>query len=206
MALLSDLRRCAPAGGRRVGLLGGSFNPAHEGHLHVSRLAIARLRLDAVWWLVSPQNPLKAAAGMAPFAARLDGARQMARDPRILVSDIEARSGTRYTVDTLRLLVSAFPRRRFVWLMGADNLVQLPQWREWRTIPRLLPIAVFDRAPYSTRALAGEAARTFKRSRLATRDARKLADRNPPAWIFFHTPLHKASATRIRAEYGVLPR
>ena len=130
----------------------------------------------------------------------------MARDPRILVSDIEARAGTRYTVDTLRLLVRAWPERRFVWLMGADNLVQLPQWREWRAIPHLLPIAVFDRAPYSTAALAGVAARTFERSRLAIRDARTLADRNPPAWIFFHSPLHRASATRIRAANEPAPR
>jgi len=206
MTLLSDIRRAAPSGARRVGLLGGSFNPAHEGHLHVSRLAIARLGLDAVWWLVSPQNPLKGAAGMAPLADRLADARRLAHDPRIAVSDVETRTGTRYTADTLRLLVAAFPRRRFVWLMGADNLVQLPQWRDWRAIPRLVPIAVFDRAPYSTRALAGVAARTFAGSRLATRDAPTLADRNPPAWIFFHTPLHKASATRIRADVGSAPR
>jgi len=206
MVLLTDIRRGVPAGGRRVGLLGGSFNPAHDGHLHVSRMAIRRLGLDAVWWLVSPQNPLKGATGMAPLAARLEAARRMARDPGVVVTDIEARTGTRYTVDTLRLLLDAFPRRRFVWLMGADNLVQLPQWRDWRAIPRLVPIAIFDRAPYSTGALAGAAARTFERSRLATRDATKLADSNPPAWIFFHTPLHRASATQIRAGYGSAPR
>lgn len=206
MTLLTELRRGLPAGGRRVGLLGGSFNPAHEGHLHVSRLAMARLGLDAVWWLVSPQNPLKGKDGMESFDARLEGARRVVRDRRIFISDIEARIGTRYTADTLRLMVDAFPGRRFVWLMGADNLVQLPQWRDWRAIPRLVPIAIFDRAPYATGALAGEAARTFARSRLAARDAPTLVDRNPPAWIFFHTPLHKASATRIRAETGSVPR
>ncbi len=206
MTLLTELRRGLPAGGTRVGLLGGSFNPAHEGHLHVSRMALARLGLDAVWWLVSPQNPLKGAEGMAPHAARMEGARRVASDRRIFVSDFETRTGTRYTADTLRLMVAAFPRRRFVWLMGADNLVQLPQWRDWRAIPRLLPIAIFDRAPYSTGALAGEAARTFARSRLAARDALTLVDRNPPAWIFFHTPLHKASATRIRVESVATPR
>jgi len=198
--VLTDLRRGLPAGGRRVGLLGGSFNPAHAGHLHVSRLAIARLGLDAVWWLVSPQNPLKGEDGMAPLGARMADARRVARDPRIVVSDIEARTGTTYTADTLRLMARAFPRRRFVWLMGADNLVQLPQWRAWRSIPHLVPIAIFDRAPYSTGALAGMAARTFARSRRAARDAATLVDRNPPAWIFFHTPLHEASATRLRAE------
>ncbi len=200
MALLSEIRRAMPAGGRRVGLLGGSFNPAHEGHLHISRQAIRRLGLDAVWWLVSPRNPLKGAAGMAPLDARMQAAGRMARDPRVFVSDIETRTGTRYTVDTLRLLVNAAPKHRFVWLMGADNLVQLPQWRRWRVLPCLVPIAIFDRAPYSTGALAGKAARTFARSRLATRDALTLVDRTPPAWIFFHTPLHKASATQLRAE------
>ncbi|MEE8333614.1 MAG: nicotinic acid mononucleotide adenylyltransferase, partial [Alphaproteobacteria bacterium] len=139
MTLLTDIRRGLPAGGRRVGLLGGSFNPAHEGHLHVSRLAIARLGLDAVWWLVSPQNPLKGEDGMAPRATRMAGARRAARDPRIFVSDIEARTGTRYTADILRLMINAFPRRRFVWLMGADNMVQLPLWRDWRAIPHLVP-------------------------------------------------------------------
>ncbi len=206
MTLLTDLRRGLPAGGRRVGLLGGSFNPAHAGHLHVSRMALRRLGLDAVWWLVSPQNPLKGEDGMAPYAARMAGARRAARDPRIFVSDLETRTGTRYTADTLALMVAAFPKRRFVWLMGADNLVQLPRWRDWRTIPRLVPIAIFDRAPYSTQALAGEAARTFARNRLAARDAPTLVDRNPPAWIFFHTPLHEASATRIRAASGSTPR
>jgi len=206
MTLLTDLRRGLPAGGRRVGLLGGSFNPAHAGHLHVSRMALRRLGLDAVWWLVSPQNPLKGEDGMAPYAARMAGARRAARDPRIFVSDLETRTGTRYTADTLALMVAAFPKRRFVWLMGADNLVQLPRWRDWRTIPRLVPIAIFDRAPYSTKALAGEAARTFARNRLAARDAPTLVDRNPPAWIFFHTPLHEASATRIRAASGSTPR
>lgn len=195
----ADIRRGHPAGPRRIGLLGGSFNPAHEGHLHVSRHAIRLLGLDAVWWLVAPQNPLKAADGMAPLASRLAAARDRARDPRIAVTDIELRMGTRYTVDTIAGLKRCFSDRHFVWLMGADNLRDFHRWRQWRRLFTLVPIAVFDRAPYSVSALAGKAANVFASSRLATRDARTLADRTPPAWIFFHTPQHPASATEIRA-------
>lgn len=188
--------------GRRIGLLGGSFNPAHEGHLHVSRQAMMRLDLDRIWWLVAPQNPLKSASGTAPLEERLAGARRTARDRRILVTDIERRLETRYTIDTLRELLRCFPERRFVWIMGADNLLQLPRWREWRAMMASIPVAVFDRAPYSIGALAGEAAQKYARSRIASNIARTLADQTPPAWTFFHTPLHPATATRIRARQG----
>src|SRR5690606_5075616 len=141
----------------------------------ISRHAIKLLGLDAVWWLVSPQNPLKATEGMAPFDSRLAAARGRARDPRIAVTDIELRMGTRYTVDTIAELKRCFPDRRFVWLMGADNLQEFPRWRHWRRLFALVPIAVFDRAPYSVSALAGKAANVFASSRLATRDARTLA-------------------------------
>lgn len=181
-----------------MGLLGGSFNPAHDGHRHVSLIALKALALDEVWWLVSPRNPLKPAAGMAPLERRLAEARVVARHPRIRVTDIEARLGTRYTVDGLRALKTRFPRHAFVWLMGADNLAEIPRWRDWETIFALVPIAVIDRPTYSYKALAGRAARRFGRARLAARDARALASRRPPAWIFLRARLHPASATAIR--------
>ncbi|MFZ5726849.1 MAG: nicotinate-nucleotide adenylyltransferase, partial [Pseudomonadota bacterium] len=125
-----------------TGLLGGSFNPAHGGHRAISRNAINALGLDELWWLVSPGNPLKAKAGMAPLPARLASARRMARRSPIRATAIEAELGTRYTVDTLKKLIRRYPNRRFIWIMGADNLVQLPRWRDWRDIARLMPIAV----------------------------------------------------------------
>lgn len=182
----------------RIGLLGGSFNPAHEGHLYVSREALRRLGLDQVWWLVSPQNPLKPAADMASFATRLAGARALARDRRIRVSDLESRLGTRYTVDTIRALRRRRCRIRLVWLIGADNLEQLPRWRHWQSLFRLVPIAVFARDPYSLRVLSGAAARRYARHRVAERAARTLADRRPPAWVFLHVREHPASASAIR--------
>ncbi|MBM3560472.1 MAG: nicotinate-nicotinamide nucleotide adenylyltransferase, partial [Alphaproteobacteria bacterium] len=134
--------------GLRVGLLGGSFNPAHDGHRYVSTEALRRLGLDEVWWLVSPQNPLKPAAGMAPLAERLAGARAVARHPRIRITALEARLGTTWTIDTIVALGRRFPGTRFVWLMGADNLVQIPRWRDWSSIFNRIAIAVIARAPY----------------------------------------------------------
>jgi nicotinate-nucleotide adenylyltransferase len=203
------LRRLAPPirrrGTRRIGLLGGSFNPAHDGHRHVSLLALHRLELDEVWWLVSPQNPLKPIAGMAPFAGRLAEARRVANHPRIHVTDIEADLGTAYTADTLPKLLRRFPGVRFVWLMGADNLVQIDRWRDWRTIFGTLAIAVFDRPHYSLRALACKAARRFRRARLKESQAGALADVPPPAWVFLRTRLNATSATAIRARRGAKP-
>lgn len=183
----------------RIGLLGGSFNPAHAGHRHVSLEALKRLGLDEVWWLVSPQNPLKPVAGMAPFRTRLAQAAALARHPRIRVTGIEARLGTRFTADTLESLARRFPAARFVWLMGADNLIQLPRWERWTTILRTVPVAILARSPYSQRAFAGKAARRFAEARLAARQAGILAEAEPPAWVFLHTRLHPASATSIRA-------
>ena len=193
-------------GVRRVGLLGGSFNPAHDGHRHVSLLALKRLGLDAVWWLVSPQNPLKPESGMAPLADRLARARAVARHPRIRPTDIETRLGTRYTVDTVRALRRRWPHIRFVWLIGADNLLQLPRWHRWDMLFRLVPIAVFARHPYSLRALSGSAARRFATSRLPERVVRTLAGREPPAWAFLHIRVHPASATAIREARGKAAR
>ncbi|MBV9828855.1 MAG: nicotinate-nucleotide adenylyltransferase [Alphaproteobacteria bacterium] len=186
--------------GRRIGLLGGSFNPAHGGHLHISRMALTCLDLDEVWWLVSPQNPLKPAKGMAPFAERLmQAAVVAATDRRIRVSDIETRLGTSYTADTLAALCRHFSRARFVWLMGGDNLRQFPHWKRWQSIFRTIPIAVFDRPSTARTALAGAAAQRFGRERVATSVARGLATMEPPAWAFFPTRLDPRSATAIRA-------
>lgn len=183
----------------RVGLLGGSFNPAHAGHRHIAELALKRLRLDEVWFLVSPGNPLKNGADMAPLARRLDSARAQATGLRMRAVAIEAALGTRFTADTLTALIRRFPRIRFVWLMGADNLRQLPDWERWSSIFHTVPIAIFARPSYSINALAGKAAHRFSTARLRSRDtAAQLALRNPPAWVFMHTPLHPASATSIR--------
>jgi nicotinate-nucleotide adenylyltransferase len=183
---------------RRVGLLGGSFNPAHDGHRAVSLWALSRLGLDEVWWLVSPQNPLKPTAGMASMAQRLAYATQTADHPRLRVTGIEATLGTQYTADSLAALHRRFPKTGFLWLMGADNLAQMPRWDRWERIFRSVPVAVFDRSPYSYQALAGKAARRFARFRSHGRRATLLATREAPAWAFLHQRRHPASATAIR--------
>jgi nicotinate-nucleotide adenylyltransferase len=192
---------------RRIGLLGGSFNPAHGGHRHVAEAALRALRLDAVWLLVSPGNPLKPRAGMAPFACRLASAWRIADGRRIVATDWEARNGTRYTVDTLAALHRHFPRARFVLLLGADNLAQLPHWRRWTVLARRTPIAVLPRPGWTRRALAGQAARRLARHRrrpgallaLAERAARDggAGGRHAP-WAFVPAAENRASATAIR--------
>lgn len=184
---------------RRIGLLGGSFNPAHAGHRYISEQALKRLALHEVWWMVSPQNPLKPSAGMAPFAERMAQAAAVADHPRIRVTDIEHRLGTVYTADTLKALLPRFPQCRFVWLMGADNLDQIWEWKDWQTIFNRIPIAVFARPPYSPHILSGKAAKRFASRRIAETRARHLADMQAPAWVFFHNRPHTGSATRIRA-------
>jgi nicotinate-nucleotide adenylyltransferase len=187
--------------GRRIGLLGGSFNPAHAGHRHISLQALKALGLQEIWWLVSPQNPLKPRAGMAPFAERMKNARAAAGGhPRIKVTNLESRLGTRFTADTVAALRRHYPRDRFVWLMGADNLAQIPAWQDWTRIFTELSIAVFDRPSYSFKALSGKAARRYARYRVAPGRAKRLVGRKPPAWAFLYIPLHRASATAIRAE------
>ena len=184
---------------RRIGLLGGSFNPAHDGHRHISLEALKRLDLDEVWWLVSPQNPLKARRGMASFERRLAAAAAVARHPRIAVVDIEARLGTRYTVDTLAALAKRLPHVHFVWLMGADILVELRRWKRWPEIFLRTPVAVLARPTYCQRALAEVAAQRFRRYRVAPGQARNLATMPTPAWTFLPVRLDESSATAIRA-------
>jgi len=184
--------------GQRIGLLGGSFNPAHAGHLHISLQALRRLNLDEVLWLVSPQNPLKPTDGMRPQAERLASAKEMSKGHRIQATDIETRMGTRYTVDTLCALKERYPNVKFVWLMGADNLFQIRRWHNWRMIFRMLPVAIFARPKYSGRAKTSKAARRFARFQVSENRATSLADKRPPAWVFFNTRLDTTSATRIR--------
>ncbi len=172
--------------GQRVGLLGGSFNPAHEGHLHISKVAMARLGLNRVLWLVSPQNPLKSEMGMAPLAARLMSARAMARHPAIIVTTIEQALGTRFTIDTLLALKQSAPRTRFVWLMGSDNVAALPRWRRWREIAGIMPTLVIARPGSEISARFAEAAQ-----KLGADPATRLS--------FAEARLHPASATSIRA-------
>jgi nicotinate-nucleotide adenylyltransferase len=181
----------------RVGLLGGSFNPAHEGHRHVAELALRRLRLDQVWLLVSPGNPLKPTAGMAPFADRLAGAARIGDGRRVVASGIEATLQTRYTVDTMRELVRRFPAVQFVWIMGADILEQLPRWRRWTDIVRRLAFVVLPLPSYSHRALAGQAAHRLRAGRRPAREAPLLPGAEP-GWVFLPGRQTAVSATAIR--------
>ncbi|MEE8352573.1 MAG: nicotinate-nucleotide adenylyltransferase [Rhodospirillales bacterium] len=183
----------------RVGILGGSFNPAHTGHLHISRLALKLLKLDEIWWLVSPQNPLKPAKGMANLEQRLKSARAVARGRQFRVTGMEQELGTQYTADTLKALKSRFSKTKFVWVMGADNLIDIARWNDWVEIFGTVPVAVFGRPAYSFRALFSRAARRFARNRLNESRAALLVDKKPPAWVFLHIPLSTVSATRIRA-------
>lgn len=181
-----------------TGLLGGSFNPAHGGHRAISLNAIGALDLDELWWLVSPGNPLKPAAGMAPLPARLASARRMARRAPIRATAIEAELGTRYTIDTLKKLVRRYPDRQFIWIMGADNLVQLPRWRDWRGIARLMPIAVIARPGYNDRAHARRAMGWLRRFVRPADQKTHWTDWRPPALVFLRFSPDVRSATAIR--------
>jgi len=185
--------------GMRVGLLGGSFNPPHLAHRAISLFAIKRLRLDRVWWLVTPGNPLKNTRGLAPLAARVVAARALAEDPRIDVTDVEARIGTRYTYQTVSYLVRRCPQVRFVWIMGADNLRSFHRWQRWRDIANLVPIAVVDRLGPSLYASAGIAGQALAYARLPETAARALPERKPPAWIYLHGLKSPLSSTALRA-------
>jgi len=182
-----------------TGLLGGSFNPAHRGHVHVSREAIRRLGLDEIWWLVSPGNPLKPKAGMAPLAARFASALEMARGKRIRPTAIEGELGTIYTVDTLAALARRFPKRRFIWLMGADNLAQFHCWRDWRRIAAMVPIAVVARPGYDAQALAAPAMGWLRRYVRPADQARHWTMWSLPSLVLVRIPPDPTSATALRA-------
>ncbi|PQM28285.1 nicotinate-nucleotide adenylyltransferase [Sphingopyxis lindanitolerans] len=181
-----------------TGLLGGSFNPAHGGHRAISLHAIDALGLDELWWLVSPGNPLKPAKGMAPLAARLASAQRMARRSPIRATGIEAELGTRYTIDTLKKLVRRYPDHQFIWIMGADNLAQLPQWRDWRGIARLMPIAVIARPGYNGRAHGAKAMGWLRRFVRPADQKRHWTDWRPPALVFLRFSPDVRSATALR--------
>jgi len=182
----------------RIGLLGGSFNPAHGGHRAISRFAMEALGLDEVWWLVSPGNPLKPARGMAPLPARLASARRIARRAPIRATAIERELGARYTVDTLRALTRRYPRNRFIWLMGADNLAQFSQWRDWRGIARQMPIAVIARPGYDDDAHASAAMSWLRRFVRSPRQAKGWTNWRPPALVLLRFRPDPRSATLLR--------
>jgi len=185
------------APGQVVGLFGGSFDPPHPGHLHLSCEALKRLGLDQLWWLVSPGNPLKRHPP-APLALRLADARAMAGHPRITITDIEARLGTRATADTLAALQRRYPGVRFVWVMGADNLAGLHRWGKWQEIMARVPVAVFARPGQRMAALTARAAQQYAAHRLPERAARVLGRAGPPAWIYLDMPMRGESSTALR--------
>jgi len=188
--------------GMRIGLLGGSFNPPHIAHRAISLFAIKRLKLDRVWWLVTPGNPLKDNGALHELDERAQAARQMASDPRIDVSCLESVIGTRYTVETIAYLRRRAGGLRFVWIMGADNLAQFHRWENWRRIASEVPIAVIDRPPQSFRALAAPAAQALARYRLPENQAARLADQRAPAWVFLTGMKLNLSSTGLRNPDG----
>ena len=183
----------------RIGLFGGTFDPPHEAHLAASLLAMKRLQLDRMWWLVTPGNPLKDTRGLQPLEKRIAAARALANHPRIDVTGLEAVINTRYTYDTIEYLVRRCPGVRFVWVMGADNLRSFYRWQNWRGIANLLPLAVVDRMGSSLYATGGRAAQALSRYRLPERAASGLADRDPPAWLYLHGLKSPLSSTALRA-------
>ena len=190
--------------GMRVGLFGGSFNPAHNGHAHVAETALTRLRLDRVIWLVSPQNPLKNAADSASLEARMASARAQARGPRMIVSDVESRAGSHYTIDILRILKARYRGVKFVWIMGGDNLNSLHSWRGWVNIMREMPVAVIARpGGAQLKSRSSPAVRRFAFARLSSREAPRLADHAPPAWLYLRAPLNFTSSTALRTRFKV---
>lgn len=183
---------------QRIGLLGGSFNPPHEGHLLISRIARQRLQLNQVWWLITPGNPLKSHDELANLGQRIKAAQTMVNAPWLVVTPFETRLRTAYTAATLRYLKLRYPRTHFVWLMGADNLSSFHRWQDWRGIARTIPLAVVNRPNFSLKALSASAAHTLARYRVADAQIRALATRKPPAWAFLTGPLSAISSTEIR--------
>ncbi|MFD1199785.1 nicotinate-nucleotide adenylyltransferase [Brucella gallinifaecis] len=186
--------------GMTVGLFGGSFNPPHGGHALVAEIAIRRLKLDQLWWMVTPGNPLKDKRELAPLAERLQLSEQVANDPRIKVTALEAAFNTRYTADILALIRKSNPGVHFVWVMGADNLASFHHWQRWREIAQNFPIAVIDRPGSTLAYLSSRMAQTFSDSRLDEHSASILARRQPPAWTFIHGPRSSLSSTALRQQ------
>ncbi len=188
------------APGMRIGLFGGTFDPPHAAHRAACLIAMNRLDLDRVWWMVTPGNPLKDTRGLAPLSERLSAAKSLARHPRIDVTGFEADIGIRYTYDTLSYLRRHCPGVRFVWIMGADNLRSFHRWQKWRAIADMLPIAVVDRLGPSLYATASAAGQALGRARIPEAAARSLPDRKPPAWVYLHGLKSPLSSTALRAK------
>ncbi len=188
-----------PSGaGQRIGLYGGSFNPAHEGHRHVSLIALIRLRLDVVWWLVTPGNPLKETGALPPLAERMAAAARVARHPRLVVSGVEADLGTRYSADLVRQLRARLADRRFVWIMGSDNLADFHRWDRWPAIAGTIPIAVVNRPGWLVAPLNAPMAQALRDWRVPETAAIRLADYRAPAWIHLTAPRTSAASTTLR--------
>ena len=191
------------ARGQSIGLLGGSFDPPHAGHVHITREAMKRFGLDQVWWLVSPGNPLKS-RGPAKLGRRLLAARALMQHPRVYVSDFETQAGTRYTAQTIARLQEVVPQARFVWLMGADNLAQFHLWKDWQEIMARLPVGVLARPGDRIEARTAKAAQVFRSARLHPRENRLLSRAEAPAWGFANVPMRAISSTELRKK-GVWP-
>lgn len=185
--------------GQRIGLLGGSFNPAHAAHRQISLIALRRLRLDAVWWLVTPGNPLKHQKGLPEVAQRMAQARHLAHHPKIHVTALESHLATRFTIDSLQKLLPRCPDVHFVWLMGSDNLAQFHRWKQWRDIAACVPMAVIDRPGSTLKSTHSRAALCFGKQRLREMAAPGLALRKAPVWIFLHDRRSALSSTALRA-------
>lgn len=191
--------------GQNIGLLGGSFDPAHAGHVHITEAALVRFGLDRIWWLISPGNPLKE-RGPAALDMRMVAARRIMQHPRVTVTDIEARIGTRHTAETLRWLTRRCPQVRFVWLMGADNLAQFHHWQDWQDIMEMVPVGVLARPGKQMAALQSRAGRIYRGARLSSGASRLLGQAETPAWCYVTLPLSPLSSTRIRAAGGWVAR
>jgi len=196
--MLSSIKGSTQLSGLRIGLMGGSFNPPHEGHVHVSEVALRRFRLDQIWWLVSPQNPLKSTAEMASLIERIAQCRALVRNPHIKVRNIEYRLGTTYSIETIRALQTRFRRASFCWIMGADNLLEFHKWNAWSAIMERIPVAVVARPGYHLRAGLSKTATRFHSDRLDPADAPLLVTRKAPAWTMVLDKLHPLSSTSIR--------
>lgn len=191
--------------GMAIGLFGGSFNPPHDGHVHASLLALKRARLDRVWWMVTPGNPLKDSGELESLENRIERCRALARHPHIDVTAFEAAFGTRYTEDTLSRLKRVRPRLDFVWIMGADNLASFHRWQNWRRIAKLMPIIVVDRPGSTLSFLNAPAAIALSRHRIDEEDSGLVSRMKPPAWVFLHGPRSSLSSTAIRERNRLIP-